>query len=469
MAKVLVIDDEPGIRLAFEAMLSDLGHQTLSADCAEQGLALGKLETPDIIFLDYRLPDCNGITILPELLCLPSSPAVICMTAYGAMDIAVTAMKKGAYEYLTKPLDLEVVAELIERIVKSRAKPVQAAQPTTDTVVGPILVGNSPVMQEIFKLIGMLTDNMVTVLITGESGVGKELVARAIHNNGPRATQPFLAVNCGAIPATLIESELFGHERGAFTGADSLRIGRFEQATDGTLFLDEVAELDPSAQVKLLRVLQEQTFERVGGSETLVSNARIIAATNCDLADTVQQGIFRQDLYYRLHMMTIHVPPLREHTGDIPLLACHFLAQANRELNHSIKGIDKEAMEMFSNYHWPGNVRQLQHQIRRAAVLCRDPYLSAHHLHLDIHAPSSSIGHTVNFEEQLSLALHEYLKDLIESEERHGQVYNYVAGKITGVIIGEALELCDGNQVKASALLGISRSTLRKKLESNEL
>lgn len=467
MAKVLVIDDEPGIRLAFEAMLSDLGQQGLSADCAEQGLALGKRENPDIIFLDYSLPDRNGITILPELLRVPSSPAVICMTAYGAMDIAVTFMKEGAYEYLTKPLDLEVVAELIERIIKSRAESTQAAPPTTEIIDGPVLIGNSPVMQEIFKLIGMLTNNMVTVLITGESGVGKELVARAIHSNGPRADKPFRAVNCGAIPATLIESELFGHERGAFTGADALRIGRFEQAADGTLFLDEVAELDPAAQVKLLRVLQEQTFERVGGSETLITRARIIAATNRDLAEMVQQGTFRQDLYYRLHMITIHVPPLREHAGDIPLLAGHFLAQANRDLDHAVKGIDQQTMDLLMKYHWPGNVRQLDHQIRRAAVLCRDPYLSVHHMQLDDHAPALYKGDSADLEIQLITALSKYLKSLTEIREKYGRIYTYVTEKITGAIIREALELCDGNQVKASELLGISRSTLRKKLENN--
>ena len=464
MAKILVIDDEPGIRLAFEAMLSDLGHHTLSADCCEQGLTLGKQENPDIIFLDNRLPDGNGIAILPQLLALKSNPAVICMTAYGDMSIAVTAMKEGAYEYLTKPLDLKVVAELIKRIIHSRTGTTQAAPPTKYIGDGPVLIGNSPVMQETFKLIGMLTNNMVTVLITGESGVGKELVARAIHHNGPRSANSFIAVNCGAIPKTLIESELFGHEQGAFTGADSLRIGRFEQAGNGTLFLDEVGELDPSAQVKLLRVLQEQTFERVGGNKTLKSNARIIAATNCDLADRVKQGEFRQDLYYRLHMMAIHVPPLREHNTDIPMLAAHFLAQANRELRLSIQGIDQQAMEMLRSYHWPGNVRQLQHQIRRAAVLCRDPYLSKHHLHLEDNAPFNQINSIADFETQLVTTLNNYLKGLMESPANNGHIYHQVTDKVTGIIIHEALNLCNGNQVMASDLLGISRSTLRKKI-----
>lgn len=468
MAKILVIDDEPGIRLAFEAMLSDLGHYTLLADCCEQGLSLGKLETPDIIFLDHRLPDCDGITILPELLGLESNPAVICMTAYGDMSIAVTAMKEGAYEYLTKPLDLKVVAELIKRIINSRAGSAHAAPATKDSFDGPVLIGNSPVMQETFKLIGMLTNNMVTVLITGESGVGKELVARAIHHNSPRSSNPFIAVNCGAIPKTLIESELFGHEQGAFTGADSLRMGRFEQAANGTLFLDEVAELDPSAQVKLLRVLQEQTFERVGGSKTVKSGARIIAATNCDLADRVKQGGFRQDLYYRLHMMAIHVPPLREHRADIPMLAAHFLAQSNRELNLAIKGIDQRVIEKLTAYRWPGNIRQLQHQIRRAAVLCRDPYLSLHHLHLEENAPSGQTDSNANLEKQLTTILHEYLKSLIEGRENEGRIYHHATDRITGIIIDEALKICNGNQVLTSDLLGISRSTLRKKIGDSQ-
>ncbi len=465
MAKILVIDDEPGIRFAFEAMLSDLGHEALTADCAEQGLNVARAENPEIIFLDYNLPDRNGLTILPELLRLPAGPAVICMTAYGAMDIAITSMKDGAYEYLPKPLELDAVAELIERIVSSRKESDQVAPPATETIDGPVLVGNSSVMQEIFKLIGLLTTNTVTVLITGESGVGKELVARAIHTNGPRASRSFVAVNCGAIPKTLIESELFGHVRGAFTGADTSRTGRFEQAADGTLFLDEVAELDPAAQVKLLRVLQEQTFERVGGSEPLTSNARIIAATNRDLADMVRQGRFRQDLYYRLHMMTVHVPPLREHSSDIPLLAGHFLAQANQELDHTVQGIDKPAMERLTEYHWPGNVRQLQHQIRRAAVLCRDPYISLHHLHLEENAPCPGNGTTEEIEERLTATVHEYLKRALERPDNQGRIYHRLTGTITRTIIQEAVRLCRGNQVRASELLGISRSTLRKKLE----
>ena len=466
MAKVLIIDDEPGIRLAFEALLSDIGLQSLSADCAEKGLDIGILENPDIVFLDYNLPDRNGISILPELLQLPSTPAVICMTAYGAMDIAVTAMRKGAYEYLTKPLDLDEVAELIERIIKSRDNTEQTQSlllPSTP-VDKSLLIGNSPVMQEIFKLIGMLTNNMVTVLITGESGVGKELVARAIHQNGSRSDKPFLAFNCGAIAPNLIESELFGHEKGAFTGADTLRIGRFEQADEGTLFLDEVGELDPAAQVKFLRVLQEQTFERVGGNETLISKARIIAATNCDLANMVQRGDFRQDLYYRLHMIAIHVPPLRERLTDIPLLVNHFISKINKEMRYTLKGMDQAGMALLVNYHWPGNVRQLEHQIRRASVLCRDPYLSVHHLHLDVHAPDLSRNDTLDLEKQLIAALHSYLKHLTETHKRHGHIYNDITDTVAKTIVNSAMALCDNNQVKTAELLGISRSTLRKKL-----
>jgi DNA-binding NtrC family response regulator len=467
MAKILIIDDEPGIRLAFEAMLSDMGHQALSGDCAEIGLAIGKRELPDIIFLDYRLPDRDGLSILPELKNLSSKPAIICMTAYGAMEVAVNAMKSGAYEYLSKPLDLDEVASLIDSIDNRRKQSVrQSAQPISQSPEERILIGNSLVMQEIFKLIGLLTNNTVTVLITGESGVGKELVARAIHANGPRAENPFLAFNCGAIAETLIESELFGYEQGAFTGAQQRKIGRFELAQDGTFFLDEVAELCPAAQVKLLRVLQEHSYERLGGTQTLTTNARIIAATNRDLGEQVRQGAFRQDLYYRLQMITVRVPPLREHPEDIPLLANHFLSQIKREQGISRNGIEQQAMELLEQYHWPGNVRQLEHQIRRAAVLCRDTYIGPSHFDFQDSAPVAHTNNTGNTEEQLMKAVRQYIRNCSDSKKMHGRIYEDINARITETMVKESMQLCRGNQVKAAELLGISRSTLRKKLST---
>jgi len=466
MAKILIIDDEPGIRLGFDAMLRDLGHEPLNASSAEEGHALAEREHPEVVFLDYRLPDRDGLSLLPQLLQIEPTPVVICMTAYGAMDVAVAAMREGAYEYLTKPLDLDEVAGLIERILGSRKAEGIGPKPVATRDHSPTIIGNSAVLQEIYKLIGLLTGNSVTVLITGESGVGKELVARAIHQSGPRAERPFIAVNCGAIPESLIENELFGHEQGAFTGAEACKAGRFELASGGTLFLDEVGELPPATQVKLMRVLQEQCFERLGGTSAITTDARIIAATNRDLKQLVQSGGFRQDLYYRLQMITIHVPPLREHMEDIPQLAAHFLARINEELGSQIGGLDEDALLVLMDYHWPGNVRELENQIKRAAILCRDPFISAHHLDL---SPEQGYANTGNDEEdrmsRLAGSAVQALDVLSKAQEKKGAILGEIVGCVEKAVILHAMELCQDNQVHAANLLGISRSTLRKKLD----
>jgi len=465
MARILVIDDEPGIQFAFEAMINDLGHEALSALTAGEGLEKVSVDQPDIIFLDYRLPDRSGLDILPELRSSAPDAAIICMTAYGAMDVAVGAMRDGAYDYLTKPLDLEEVANLISRILTSR--PVLKSSMLelgTENTVQNLLVGESPAMQEIYKLIGLLTGNTVTVLVTGESGVGKELVARAIHESGPRAAQPWVPVNCGAIPDRLIESELFGYEPGAFTGAVSRKPGKFELANGGTLFLDEVSELSLSAQVKLLRILQEQCFERLGGTKIIKTDVRIVAATNKDLKEMVDKGAFRHDLYYRLKMMTIHVPPLRERKEDIPVLTKHFLSRIATDAGKSIKGITEDAMNRLSEYSWPGNVRQLENELRRAVVICRDAYLDSQHLDLKHDECELSADKKEQYISMLNKTVCSLLREAFERADTKQPLFARIVSLVEKALVDEALNLFDNNQVHAANFLKISRSTLRKKL-----
>ncbi len=468
MSRILIIDDEQSIQVAFELLIQDMGHESISALTAADGLTKAREFMPEIIFLDYRLPDMNGLEILPDLKKIVPEAAVICMTAFGTMDVAVGAMREGAYEYLVKPLDLEEVAELIVRLtaVSEKASGSDLAIVSSDVSARGTLVGNSPAMQEIYKLIGLLTGNTVTVLITGESGVGKELVARAIHFSGYRAKGPWVPVNCGAMPDQLIESELFGYEPGAFTGAVSRKPGKFELADGGTLFLDEVSELPLSAQVKLLRVLQDQCLERLGGNKSVRTDVRIVAATNRDLREMVRMGVFRPDLYYRLNIMTIHVPPLRERKEDIPALAMHFIGIIAAETGCIVNGITERAMNMLVKYDWPGNVRQLENGLRRAAVISRDPYLDVHHLDILTEEPSAPYGE--DLEKGPDMKLQQLISQMLQDAYKHGKsekpLFNHILSIVEKTLVDEALNIFNNNQVQAASFLKISRSTLRKKM-----
>jgi len=364
-AKILVIDDEQMIRFAFEQFLKDEGHQPLLARDAKAALDQIGRHKPEIVFLDYRLPGTDGLELLAMIREIDPGLAVVFMTAFGAMDVAIKAMQTGAYEYLTKPLDLDKIRVLIGRILEGRKSieafdtdpPEDKARLPTDTIVG-----KSPAMQHVFKLIGLLTTQDVTVLITGESGVGKELAARAIHDNSPRRNSAFVAINCGALPENLLEAEMFGYEKGAFTGAETQKQGKFEVAQGGTIFLDEIGELQPLLQVKLLRVLQEKTFERVGGNDSISTNARVLASTNKVLQEEVGLARFRADLFYRLHLVQIQLPPLRERREDIAPLVDHFILKANAEIGRQVRGVTAEALSQLEAYSWPGNVRELENE-----------------------------------------------------------------------------------------------------------
>jgi nitrogen regulation protein NR(I) len=469
MAKILVVDDEEMIRFAFEQFLNDEGYTPLLARDGEAGLELMRTQRPEIIFLDYRLPEKDGLDLLEEITGIDPKTPVVFMTAFGAMDVAIKAMQLGAYEYLSKPLDLEKIRVVIERILEEKKsfKDIEPDHQRRAAEIPPLqMVGKGPAMQEIFKMIGLLTTQDVTVLITGESGVGKELVARAIHENSPRGSEPFVAVNCGAMPETLLEAEMFGYEKGAFTGAEAQKQGRFEVAGGGTIFLDEIGELQLPLQVKLLRVLQERTFERVGGNVPIRTHARVMAATNKDLNEEVLLGRFRKDLFYRLHLIQVHLPPLRERREDIPLLVDHFIQLANIEMGRKVRGITDSALQRLQTYYWPGNARELENQIKRAMVLSREDVLSEHLFELDLDRPQEFDEDQAD---RLAAVTRKYLTRVLLEPDPAKSVFEQIVAVVEEALIREALERTGGNQAQAAQLLGMHRSTLRKKKKDYDM
>jgi len=369
--KILIIDDEQSLLESLEMFLGEKGYEVGCALSASEGLEKNKSFDPDVIILDIRLPDIDGLEVLQDLRRNHKEKSVIIITAFHDMDTTIKAMKLGACEYIPKPIDIEELERAIDRALKfgrsMRSTDALSLDPSLMYEKGKI-IGKSRVMKEIFKSIGMLSENRVTVLIEGETGTGKELIARAIHYHSPYKDHPLLPINCSAIVGTLLESELFGHEKGAFTGAISMKRGKFELAAEGTIFLDEVSEIPFELQAKLLRFLQEKEFERVGGEKRLRSNARVIAATNNDLCQMIKDGDFREDLYYRLSVATIKVPPLRERKPDIPLLIEYLGKKINSELHRNIKKVEEIAVERIMGYDWPGNVRELENILTRAAI-----------------------------------------------------------------------------------------------------
>ncbi len=367
MARLLLIDDEPGVCYSFRRVFAGERFEVLTAGTAAKGLETARRDAPDVIVLDLQLPDRNGLDLYADLHALDPRRPVIFITAHGTTDTAIEAMKRGAFDYLVKPVDVDRVSTVVQRALDTarlmRVPAVLPTEPGEDRIIG-----RSQIMQEMGNLIGRVAPQDVNVLILGESGVGKELVARAIYQHSPRQGMPFLAINCAAIPETLLESELFGHEKGAFTGASQRRIGKFEQCDGGTLFLDEVGEMSAVVQAKLLRVLQDQQFERVGGAQPVRTSVRILAATNQDLERSVAEGRFRKDLYYRLRVVSIPVPPLRDRPEDVAELAHHFLFRFNRELNRDLRGFDPRTLMLLQQYPWPGNVRELQSSIKEAML-----------------------------------------------------------------------------------------------------
>jgi len=381
--RILVVDDEVNARTALAELLRDEGYDVETA--ADAFKALGKFEafSPHVVVTDLKMPGMDGIELVKKLRGMEDAPAVVVMTAFGAVQSAVDAMRAGAAEYLTKPLNFDELTVVLDKVFEQqelRRETRQLRARVRDRVAPNNIVGSAPPMQRVFEIVDQVAPSRATVLITGESGTGKELVASAIHQRSPRANGPFIKLHCAALAESLLESELFGHERGSFTGAMTRKDGRFQLADGGTLFLDEIGEISPAIQVKLLRFLQEHEFERVGGTQTIRVDVRIVAATNRNLVEEVAKGRFREDLYYRLNVVGLEMPPLRDRRTDIPALAAFFLERYAKENTKAIEGFGPDTIELMSSYDWPGNVRELENAIERAVVLAQTPLIEARFL-----------------------------------------------------------------------------------------
>jgi two-component system nitrogen regulation response regulator GlnG len=459
MPILLVIDDDESVRYSFRRVFGEDHVEVVTARSAAEGLELLRAHDPDVVVLDLQLPDRSGLDVFQEIQVLDAKRPVIFITAHGTTETAIEAMKGGAFDYLIKPVDLDRLTQVIERALDAaRLMQVPAVLPAEER--GDRIVGRSQVMQEMCKAIGRIAPQDVNVLILGESGTGKELVARALYHHSRRSNKPFLAINCAAIPESLLESELFGHEQGAFTGASRRRIGKFEQCNGGTLFLDEIGDMSPSLQAKMLRVLQEQRFERVGSNETLQTQVRVLTATNQNLDQLVNEGRFRKDLYYRLKVVTVQVPPLRERLDDVPELAHYFLFRFDRELSRDIRAFSPEALDLFQTYSWPGNVRELQSVIKQAMLN------ASGHLLLPEFFPEelrSTHSHSAARERQTGeLDLDTLVESLLQRGEQN--IYAKVMEVVERVLLGKTLRHTHGHQAQASDLLGLNRTTLRHKL-----
>lgn len=463
--RILVVDDDAAIRTVVGQALRRLGHDVKAvgtlADMHHQ-LALG---LPDVLITDVVLPDGNGLDMVATLLATHPALPVIVLSAQNTLSTAVRANEVGAFDYLPKPFDLDMLARTVKGALERGQAAAVSIDPDGD---GLPLIGRSPAMQDVYRIIARVVSNDLTVLISGESGTGKELVARAVHDLGPRRHAPFLAINMAAIPRELIEAELFGHERGAFTGAQARSAGRFEQAAGGTLFLDEIGDMPMEAQTRLLRVLQSGEFTTVGGARTIRADVRIVAATNRDLAQFVAQGRFREDLFYRLNVVPIALPALRERRQDIGLLARYFLDQAAQQ-GLPRKQLDDAAMALLEGYDWPGNVRELENTMRRVAVLGRDEVIGADGVQAMLGSASAAGGAPVLVDPGIAAAVRARLDRLAREEPSvldDGSLYDRIIGEVERPLIEAVLARHGGNQLRAARALGINRNTLRKRLDT---
>lgn len=474
MPRILVIDDDEVVRDVLNTYLTGSGFEVVMACNGREGLDAAKEENFDLIVTDIMMPHISGIEVLKELAMINNTTPVIVITAYGTVQNAVEAMKLGAFDYITKPFNLEEFGIVINRAIgvsRLQRENILLKKQLKKKYRFEGLVGDSPEMHKLYEMIEKIADTESTVLITGESGTGKEMIAKTIHYSSSRSEAPFIPVNCAAIPKDLLESELFGHEKGAFTGALNTRIGRFELANKGTLFLDEVGELAPHLQVKLLRVLQEREFERVGGIKTIKVDVRILAATNSDLERAVRDGRFREDLYYRLNVIPLHIPPLRKRKEDIPLLLDHFAHEFAKKRKRQPLRFSKEALNALLNYDWPGNVRELKNLVERLTILVNGDVADLNDLpekfHTKTDAPSETISSDI-----ISVG-NENSKPLIESLypagvddiPDEGINLNQIINDMERNLILKALKKADGVKSRAASLLNLNRTTLIEKMK----
>ena len=460
--KVWIVDDDQSVRWVLEKALHQAGIETRSFDRGERLLdALGD-GPPDVLITDVRMPGMDGLALLDRLNTLHPDLPVIVVTAHSDLDNAVAAYQGGAFEYLPKPFDIDEAVRLVEKAARERGQLGVTVAHHREAL--PTLIGQAPAMQEVFRTIGRLARSSMTVLITGESGTGKELVARALHQHSPRAERAFVALNTAAIPGELLESELFGHERGAFTGAESRRIGRFEQADGGTLFLDEIGDMSPALQTRLLRVLAEGEFFRVGGQASIEVDVRVIAATNQDLAKAVKEERFREDLYHRLNVMRINAPPLRQRRQDIPALLQHYLEEAGADLDAPRKSLSIEAMELLQAYAWPGNVRQLVNATRRLTVTAPGGVITA----ADIPDDLGGSQHAAGSSQDWTQALGDWARMTLD-EDGHESLIAEALPEFEKTLIATALQKANGHRQEAARLLGWGRNTLTRKIRALRL
>jgi len=468
MSKLLLIDDEEDVRYSFQRIFNSPEIELATASSGEEGLKVIPKFKPDLVLMDVRMTGMTGLETLRRIRQSDPKLLVILMTAYGTTQMAIEAMKLGAYDYLLKPFDIPKLKEIVGNALKAARdmKQVVSYEPlleSEDYELG--IVGRSEPMQQVFKLIGQVSGTDATALVTGESGTGKELVARAIYHHSNRSEQPFLAVNCAAIPEQLLESELFGHEKGSFTGATNQRIGKFEQCNKGTIFLDEIGDMTPATQTKILRVLQSGTFERVGGGQPIHVDVRVIAATNKQLEAAVAAKQFREDLFYRLNVVRIHIAPLRERRDDVPLLVNYFLKKISREQQQQPKSVAASVIKTLEKYHWPGNVRELENAIRRAHVMAKSDAILLNDLPPEISGQSGSgappaaatVGETAS-NDAAAIA-----RQLFQWARRDPKLK--IIPAVERELVVQALKETNDNQIQAAKLLGITRATLRKRIE----
>ncbi len=463
---VLVADDEANVRSLLKEILEEEDYNVTEVENGKMAVDAVLKKYPDCILLDVRMPVMDGMEAFQKIREIAPDLPVIFLTAYGSSDIAIKAMKKGAYDYLTKPFDIDELKIRVKKAIELKELSSTfennkfSKQYKQDEIVG-----ESQSMQEVYKAIGRVADSDATVLIRGESGTGKELVARAVYLHSNRKSKPFVVVNCAAIPENLLESELFGHEKGAFTDAVSKHIGKFEQARNGTIFLDEIGDMSLSLQAKLLRVLQEKTFERVGGHETFTSIARILAATNRNLEQLVANNKFREDLFYRLNVVTIMIPPLRDRKEDIPLLVSYFIAKYSKKYGKAVQGVSENVIKIFIDYNWPGNVRELENAIARGVIITSAPLIMEEHLPPEL---IKRIKKTTNQDAKISKKNTEPNSAKAEGEKEVTPLPEAIA-KLEKEMIMKALEKSKGNKTKAAKMLGISRKSLFNKIRDYKL
>ncbi len=448
---ILLIDDEPAQIMSIKSFLSRRNNQVFTANSGTEGINIAREQNIDLVFTDFRMPDITGLEVVREIKRINPEVPVVVITAFSQTEDAVNVMKEGAYDYLSKPVNLDELELLVQKAKEHRylvSENKILKQQLQEKYKFDAIISQSGEMEEVINTAGRVAKSKATVLVRGESGTGKELIARAIHYSSDRKDQPLITVNCAALTESLLESELFGHEKGAFTGAVARHIGRFEQADGGTLFIDEVGDIPLHTQVKLLRALQFGEFERVGGTETIKVDVRVIAATNRNLEQMIQQGLFREDLFYRINVVTIQIPPLRERKTDIPVLIRHFIEKFSKENGKNITGISKEAQDYLMRYHYPGNVRELANIIERAVVMTRDEIITTTDLPAGLHTvQEASILDPHSF-------AHSYAEKVAAFER---------------AMIRQALEMENGNQSRAAKLLGISERHLRSRMQKLDI